>query len=198
MKIFIGSHNKDKIKEIESILTGFEVLSLKEFPDAPDVDEDKDTIEGNACKKAIENARFTGLLTAADDTGLFVRALNDKPGAYSARYAGEGCSYQDNREKMLREMEGVTDRYAEFRTVVALADKNGLVATAHGVVAGEITTEELGDLGFGYDSIFKVTETQKTFAQMTNFEKNKISHRALAFLKIKEHIEQYFETSKEK
>lgn len=198
MKIFIGSHNKDKIKEIESILTGFEVLSFKEFPDAPDVDEDKDTIEGNACKKAVENARFTGLLTAADDTGLFVRALNDKPGVYSARYAGEGCSYQDNREKMLREMDGVTDRYAEFRTVVALADKNGLIATAHGVIAGEITTQELGELGFGYDSIFKVTETQKTFAQMTDSAKNRISHRALAFLKIKEHIEQYFETSKEK
>lgn len=198
MKIFIGSHNKDKIKEIKNILKGFEILSLKEFPDAPDVNEDKDTIEGNACKKAVENAQFTGLLTVADDTGLFVRALDDNPGVYSARYAGEGCSYQDNREKMLREMKGVSDRYAEFRTVVALADKNGLIATAHGIVVGEITTHELGELGFGYDSIFKVTETQKTYAQMTDSAKNKISHRALAFLKIKEYIEQYFETSKEK
>lgn len=197
MKIFIGSQNRDKIKEIKNILEGYEILSLNEFPDAPDVVEDKETIEGNACKKALENAEFTGLLTVADDTGLFVRALQDKPGVYSARYAGENCSYQDNREKMLLEMKGVTDRYAEFRTVVALADKNGLIATAHGVVVGEITTQELGDTGFGYDSIFKVTDTQKTYAQMTDAEKNKISHRAKAFHKIKQYIEKHYNTSKE-
>lgn len=198
MKIFIGSKNRDKIKEIKEILKGYEILSLNEFPDAPDVIEDKDTIMGNAIKKACENAQFTGLLTAADDTGLFVRALDNQPGVYSARYAGEKCSYQDNRSKMLKEMSGKEDRYAEFRTVVALADKTGLVATAEGIVPGQITTEEIGDSGFGYDSIFKVSETQKTYAQMSDTEKNQISHRAKAFFLIKEEIMKYYETSKER
>ena len=188
MRIFIGSKNRDKIKEIKDILKEYEILSLNEFPDAPDVIEDKDTIMGNAVKKAIENAQFTGLLTAADDTGLFVRALDNQPGVYSARYAGEECSYQDNRRKMLQEMSGKEDRYAEFRTVVALADKTGLIATAEGIVPGEITTKELGDSGFGYDSIFKAAETQKTYAQMSDNEKNQISHRAKAFFLIKEEL----------
>lgn len=189
MKLFIGSKNKDKIKEIKEILQDFEILSLNEFPDAPDVIEDKDTIMGNAIKKAIENAQYTGLLTAADDTGLFVRALDNQPGVYSARYAGDKCSYLDNRKKMLSEMSGKEDRYAEFRTVVALADKNGLIATAEGIVPGEITNEEIGDSGFGYDSIFKVAETKKTYAQMSDKEKNMISHRAKAFFLIREKLE---------
>ncbi len=191
MKIFVGSKNKDKIKEIKKILHDYEILSLSEFPDAPDVIEDKDTIAGNAKKKAVENAQYTGLLTVADDTGIFVRALDNRPGVYSARYAGDQCSYKDNRDKMLREMSDKEDRYAEFRTVVALADKSGLVAIAEGVVPGEITKEELGNSGFGYDSIFKVATTQKTYAQMSEEEKNKISHRARAFILIKEEIEKY-------
>lgn len=197
MKIFIGSKNRDKIKEIKEILNDCEILSLNEFPDAPDVIEDKETIIENAVKKAIENAQYTGLLTAADDTGLFVRALDNRPGVYSARYAGEECSYKDNRDKMLLEMKSKEDRYAEFRTVVALADKNGLVATAEGIIPGEIINQEMGDSGFGYDSIFKVAETNKTYAQMSDLEKNKISHRAKAFFLIREEIIKYFNTSKE-
>lgn len=197
MKIFVGSKNKDKLKEIKAILNDYEILSLNEFPQAPDVVEDKTTITENAIKKAIENAHFTGLLTVADDTGLFVKALDNQPGVYSARYAGQQCSYKDNRDKMLLEMKGKTDRYAEFRTVVALADKDGLIATAEGIVPGEITTQELGDSGFGYDSIFKVAETQKTYAQMSDEEKNKISHRAKAFFLIREKITKYYKTSKE-
>jgi len=192
MKIFIGSKNKDKIKEIKDILQGYEILSLNEYPDAPDVIEDKDTITENAIKKAIENAQYTGLLTAADDTGLFVRALDNQPGVYSARYAGEKCSYKDNRNKMLREMRDKEDRYAEFRTVVALADKRGLIATAEGIVPGEIINKEVGDSGFGYDAIFKVAETQKTYAQMSDKEKNQISHRAKAFFLVKEELKKYF------
>ena len=198
MKIFIGSKNRDKIKEIKAILHHYEVLSLNEFPDAPDVLEDKDTITENAIKKAIENAQYTGLLTAADDTGIFVRALDNQPGVYSARYAGEECSYKDNRDKMLQEMSNKKDRYAEFRTVVALADSNGLIATAAGIVPGEITEKEIGHSGFGYDSIFMVAETQKTYAQMSDEEKNKISHRAKAFFLIKEELKKYFMTSKER
>ncbi len=198
MKIFIGSKNRDKIKEIKEILGDYEILSLKEFPDAPDVIEDKDTITENAIKKAVENAQYTGLLTAADDTGLFVRALKNEPGVYSARYAGENCSYQDNRVKMLKEMNDKEDRYAEFRTVVALADERGLIATAEGIVPGRITFEEKGDSGFGYDSIFEVKETGKTYAQMSDNEKNQISHRAKAFFLIKEDIKKYYENSKER
>ncbi len=198
MKIFIGSKNRDKIKEIKEILGDYEILSLNEFPDAPDVIEDKDTITENAIKKAVENAQYTGLLTAADDTGLFVRALNNEPGVYSARYAGEKCSYQDNRVKMLKEMNDKEDRYAEFRTVVALADERGLIATAEGIVPGQITSQEMGDSGFGYDSIFEVKETGKTYAQMSDKDKNQISHRAKAFFLIKEDIKKYYENSKER
>ncbi len=198
MKIFIGSKNLDKIKEISDILAGYEILSLKEFPNLPEVIEDKDTIKDNAIKKAVENAQFTGILTVADDTGLFVRALDNRPGVYSARYAGEDCSYEDNRNKMLQEMQGLQDRYAEFRTVVALADKTGLIAIATGIVPGEITNQEIGESGFGYDPIFKVNETNKTYAQMSDSEKNTISHRAKAFSLIKQDIEKYYQTSKEK
>lgn len=193
MKVYIGSKNKDKIKEIRDILKDYEIVSLTEYPQAPEVIEDKDTITENAVKKAIENAQYTGLLTVADDTGLFVRALNDRPGVYSARYAGESCSYEDNRKKMLAEMKDQNDRYAEFRTVVALADKNGLIATAQGIVPGQITQEEIGDSGFGYDPIFHVNEANKTYAQMSDKEKNMLSHRAKAFFLIKEDIKKYYQ-----
>lgn len=198
MKIFIGSKNKDKIKEIKEILTEYKIVSLTEFPNAPEVIEDKETIKDNAIKKAVENAQYTGLLTVADDTGLFVRALDNRPGVYSARYAGENCSYEDNRNKMLEEMQGLQDRYAEFRTVVALADKTGLIAIATGIVPGEITKQEIGKSGFGYDPIFKVKETNKTYAQMSDSEKNQISHRAKAFFLIKEDIKKYYQKSKER
>jgi XTP/dITP diphosphohydrolase len=121
------------------------------------------------------------MLTLADDTGLFVDALDGKPGVHAARFAGENCTYKDNRDKMLREMEGKTNRKAQFRTVVAFASLEELIETAQGKIDGTITESEIGTGGFGYDPIFRADETGKTFGEMSEKEKNKISHRGRAF-----------------
>ncbi|MCF7794442.1 MAG: RdgB/HAM1 family non-canonical purine NTP pyrophosphatase [Candidatus Cloacimonetes bacterium] len=186
MKLLIATRNKDKIIEIKEILKDLDVAIISAFdiPGMPDVIEDRDTIEGNAIKKAEECAAFSGLNALADDTGLFVDALGGAPGVYAARYAGENCTYKDNRVKMLREMTGKTNRKAQFRTVVAFASPKGIIATAEGKVDGEITNEEIGTGGFGYDAIFRATETGKTFGEMSQQEKEKISHRGRAFRKI--------------
>ncbi len=186
MKLLIGSKNKDKIIEIKEILKelDLDIVSATDFPELPDVEEDRDTIEGNAELKAITYAKATGLLTLADDTGLFVDALNGEPGIYSARYAGENCSYKDNRIKLLKEMEGKKNRKARFKTAVCLADKFGLIATVFGKVEGKITESEIGNKGFGYDNIFLVDETKRTFGEMEDFEKHLISHRGRAFANI--------------
>jgi len=185
-QIVIASRNKDKIIEIKEILAGldFEFVPALDFPNLPDVIENKDTIAGNAIKKAMETSQNTGMLALADDTGFFVDALGGAPGVYAARYAGEVCSYKDNREKMLREMKGQNNRKAQFRTVVALASPTGLIGTAEGKVEGTITLQDEGEGGFGYDPIFRADETGKTFGEMNNHDKNKISHRGRAFRNI--------------
>ena len=186
-KLLIASGNKDKIKEIKELLSDLplQLLTKDDFSDFPDVIEDKDTIEGNAKKKATEIAKKYNLLSLADDTGFFVKALNGKPGVYAARYAGEHCSYQDNRNKILKEMKGINEREAYFETVAVLADREKIIAVTSGRVYGEISREEKGIKGFGYDSIFIVKNVGKTYAEMSEKEKNKISHRALALQKMK-------------
>ena len=186
MKLLLATRNEDKVIEIKEILKDLdvEIISASQFPNMPDVIEDKDTIKGNSIKKATECAEFSNLLTIADDTGLFVDALDGKPGVYAARYAGEDCSYKDNRLKMLKEMENIPYRNAQFRTVCALIAPNGLIATTEGIVEGKITEDEFGDNGFGYDAIFKADETGRTFGEMTLFEKETISHRSRAFNKM--------------
>ena len=186
MKLLLATRNEDKVIEIKEILKNLdvEIVSASQFPDMPDVIEDKDTIKGNSIKKATECAEFSNLLTIADDTGLFVDALDGKPGVFAARFAGEDCSYKDNRIKMLKEMKCRENRNAQFRTVCALVSPDGLIATTEGIVEGKITEEECGDNGFGYDAIFKADETGKTFGEMTLIEKEKISHRSRAFNKM--------------
>ena len=186
MKLLLATRNADKVIEIKEILKDLdvEIDSASQFPDMPDVIEDKDTIKGNSIKKATECAEYSGLLTIADDTGLFVDALEGKPGVYAARFAGENCSYKDNRVKMLEEMKGISNRNAQFRTVCALVSPDGLIATTEGIVEGKITEKEFGENGFGYDAIFKADETGKTFGEMTLIEKEKISHRSRAFNKM--------------
>ena len=193
MKLLIASQNRDKIKEIKEIMseTKMKILSISDFPNLPEVIEDKDTIEGNAIKKAMEIAAFTGLHTIADDTGLFVEALGGKPGVYAARFAGENCSYKDNRKKLLREMKDKENRKAEFRTAVAFSSPKGLIKVVTGKVEGEITEEERGTNGFGYDAIFKSVETGKTFGEMSEVEKHKISHRARALKKMIPFLKEY-------
>ncbi|MCB5272101.1 MAG: RdgB/HAM1 family non-canonical purine NTP pyrophosphatase [Candidatus Cloacimonetes bacterium] len=180
--LFFSSGNLDKVRELREILLPFSIAlhSLQDFPDCPETMEDRDSIYGNAIKKAIEGAKFTGMPALADDTGLFITALDGNPGIFSARWAGESCSYQDNREKILAEMQGQTNREAFFETAIALADRNGLISVVSGRVRGTITESERGDSGFGYDSIFEVEGLGKTYAQMSDAQKNYLSHRALA------------------
>ncbi|MDA3813740.1 MAG: RdgB/HAM1 family non-canonical purine NTP pyrophosphatase [Candidatus Cloacimonetes bacterium] len=197
MKLLLATRNEDKVIEIKEILKDLdvEIISASQFPDMPDVIEDKDTIKGNSIKKATDCAKFSNLLTIADDTGLFVEALDGKPGVHAARFAGEGCSYKDNRVKLLKEMKNVSNRNAQFRTVCALVSPDGLIATTEGTVEGKITEEEYGDNGFGYDAIFKADETGKTFGEMSQSEKEKISHRSRALKKMIPIIKKVTQTS---
>jgi XTP/dITP diphosphohydrolase len=196
--LLLASHNQDKAKELKALLSGMNIqlLTLNDFPTIVPTIEDQDTISANAMKKAFEASLKTGLVSLADDTGLFIKALNDKPGVYSARFAGEHCSYKDNRMKVLKLMEGITNRYAEFRTCVALSAPDGIISFKIGILEGNITTEERGTNGFGYDSIFMPLSFNKTYAEMTDTEKNSISHRAKAIEAIIPIIKELIESSK--
>lgn len=183
MKVVIATHNRDKMKEIQGAISelGWEVISLYDFPEITKIEENGKTLEQNALIKAREVFKETGLPTISDDTGLEVDALDGAPGVYTARYAGEDCSYSDNVNKMLKEMSKVPmpNRGAFFKTVMVFKDENKELIV-DGVVKGKISRESKGEDGFGYDPIFYVTEYDKTFAEMTMSEKNKISHRGNA------------------
>ena len=179
-KLVIASANPDKVAELrEMLIEHFDVVARPS--DAPDTIEDQSTLLGNATKKAREIVAATGIAALADDTGLFVRALGDRPGVFTARYAGESATYGENVAKLLRELDGVEDRRAEFRTCVVVAYPDGTTIDAMGVVDGNIAAVEMGDGGFGYDPVFCPTEDDgRSFGQMTKAEKHAISHRARA------------------
>ncbi len=180
-EIVLASRNPNKIEELRELLSlpDLRVLSTADFPELEEVDEDALTLEGNALKKAHYVAMVTGLPSLADDTGLEVSALNGAPGVYSARYAGEQASYDDNVEKLLSEMENIEQRKAQFRTVVAFvdADKQWMF---EGVCRGHISRYRKGVKGFGYDPIFVPDGFEQSFAEMGSKQKNSISHRGLA------------------
>ena len=180
-RLVCASANPDKVAEIAAILDG--VVELLPRPaDVPDVVEDADTLVGNARLKASAFCAATGMPAVADDTGLEVNALGGAPGVYAARYAGEGCTYQDNRRKLLAEMAGVEDRTARFRTVAIVVWPDGAEVHVEGVCSGVITTEERGEVGFGYDAVFQPDEGGgRTFAEMEPDAKHAISHRGRAF-----------------
>ena len=183
MEILLATHNKNKIIEIKNALQelDIEILSLDDYPDMPDVIEDGDTLEHNSLKKAREIYEYSGITTLADDTGLEVECLNGDPGVYSARWAGEDCSYEDNNRKMLKELNGVNidRRDAVFRCVITLFGE-GLHETTEGVLSGKIIEDFKGQKGFGYDPIFQPKGFEITLAEMSLDDKNKISHRGLA------------------
>lgn len=187
MKLLLATHNKHKITELKDALknTGFEILSLDDIPNLPEVIEDGDTLEHNSLKKARELFEHTGIITLADDTGLEVEHLNGEPGVYSARWAGEGCTYKDNCEKLLRELHNVApnERKASFRCVITLFGKD-IFKTAEGVLNGYIIDHYRGTEGFGYDPLFVPEGYNVTLAEMSLDEKNKISHRGLAVKKM--------------
>ena len=178
-RLVVASKNPDKIREIEQVLlpVGLANEIVRDL-DWPDVDETGDTLVENALLKAREVCEATGLPAVADDTGLEVDALDGAPGVWTARFAGPTATYDDNVALMLERLEGVVDRAARFRTVVALVFPDGAEITAEGWVDGVITTERRGSEGFGYDPIFEVAG--RTLAEMTAGEKNESSHRARA------------------
>ncbi len=190
MDLVCASANPNKYSEISQILSG--VVNLIPRPaEIPEVVEDADTLEGNARLKAIAVRMATGCAAVADDTGLEVDALGGAPGIFSARYAGEDASYEDNVSKLLEAMREVTveERSARFRTVALVAWQDGTETIAEGVVEGVIADRPSGAGGFGYDSVFIPTAGGgKTFAEMGDEEKNAISHRGAAFRSLKEHL----------
>ena len=189
-ELVLATRNRHKGEELAVLLgdLGIRIRTLDEFPDAPDVVEDGATCEANAIKKAKAIARATGLPAVADDTGLEVDALEGRPGVFAARYAGEAATYQDNCQKLLRELAAVPQkqRTARFLTVAAIAMPAGKVQVTHGMLEGLITEAPKGDRGFGYDPVFLVPELGKTLAELTAEEKNRVSHRAKAFAKVRE------------
>lgn len=182
MKLLIASNNKNKILEIKSKLSNssLEIVSPIELGiENFDVEETEETLEGNAELKAKAFYEKTVLASFSDDTGLFVEALDGRPGVYSARYAGENASFKDNCEKLLGELEGVENRNAYFRTVICFYDGNKS-EFIDGICKGKIIKEMRGDKGFGYDPIFVPEAYQNTFAELDSSVKNEISHRGKA------------------
>ncbi len=194
MKLVLATGNSDKLKEMKALLAKLpiEVTSKDEMGFADlDVDETGETLEDNAELKARALYEATGEWVLADDTGLFVDALDGAPGVYSARYAGEHATYEDNRKRLLSALEGVDDRSAAFRTVVCLIDKAGQAIFLEGVCPGAIAVVERGEMGFGYDSIFVPEGWDRSFAEMTDEEKNAISHRGNALALVAKGLEKW-------
>jgi XTP/dITP diphosphohydrolase len=197
MKVVIATHNKDKLKELKkgfSTLT-IDLVDLFSFPEVGEIIEDGKTLKENALIKAKAVYDITGLPAIADDTGLEVDALGGKPGVFTARFAGENCSYSDNVNKMLKVMKNIkkSERGAVFKTVMAFYDGKEELC-AEGFVKGIITENKKGLAGFGYDPIFYVVEEGKTFAEMTIEQKNIISHRGRAIKNLLPKLNLYFNT----
>lgn len=180
-KLVFASNNAHKLSEIRAILGDrIEIISLSDLQCHEEIPETADTLEGNALIKARYVWEHYGLYCFADDTGLEVEALGGAPGVYSARFAGEHASFKDNVSLLLERLSGVAaPRRARFRTVIALIDEYG-THFFEGSVDGEITLERSGDHGFGYDPIFRPEGREETFAQLTEQEKNSMSHRSRA------------------
>lgn len=182
-KLIFATHNTNKLIEIKSAVNSFEVVGLKEIGIYDDISETGTTLEENALIKSQYIYQKTGLSCFADDTGLEVEALGGRPGVYSARYAGEHATAEENMQKLLLEMDGQKNRNACFRTVISLI-LNGEEYFFEGKVLGEILLQKTGDDGFGYDPIFKPTGYDQSFAEMTMKQKNEISHRGVAVKKL--------------
>jgi XTP/dITP diphosphohydrolase len=180
MQLVFASNNKNKIKEIQLLVpSDIQILSLEDIGCLEDIPETADTIEVNAILKANYISENYGYNCFADDTGLEVEALDGEPGVYSARYAGEHRDANDNMEKLLANLEGKSNRNAQFKTVIAL-NLDGKQNLFAGVINGKIIEEKIGTNGFGYDPIFIADGYSKTFAELTLEEKSVISHRGLA------------------
>ncbi len=188
LELVFATHNLHKVKEVAAIIgSRFIIKSLSDLSFFEDIPETADTISGNALQKArFVFSRFH-CNCFADDTGLIVEALDNRPGVYSARYAGENASYEDNVRKLLKELEGKTNRKAAFVTVIAVII-DGKEHLFEGRIEGEIIKETRGTGGFGYDPVFLPAGSELTFAEMEESLKNKMSHRAVALNKMLEYF----------
>lgn len=184
MKIVFATGNMNKLEELERAMpAGIELIGLNDLGITEDIPEDHETLVENALQKAHYVFEKSGMTCFADDTGLEINALDGAPGVYSARYAGESKSAEANMTKVLSQLEGIINRNARFRTVIAFVGQ-GEERTFEGVVEGKILEKRQGEKGFGYDPIFQPEGEERSFAQMTLEEKNTMSHRARAFKKL--------------
>ena len=194
-KIVFATGNAGKVKEIQMIMadTGMEVLSMKEAGISRDIEEDGKTYEENAMIKAREVAKYTDAIVMADDSGLEIDYLNKEPGIYSARYMGEDTPYSVKNANLIERLEGVADadRTARFVCAIAAVLPDGTELTTRATIEGRIGYEEKGSHGFGYDPIFYVPQFGKTTAELTEEEKNQVSHRGKALQLMKEELRKY-------
>jgi XTP/dITP diphosphohydrolase len=203
-EIVVATKNRGKLTELAEIMDGLGLLrlvtlrSLADFPDYPDVVECGKTFEENALIKAREAARRTARVAVADDSGIEVDALGGAPGVMSARYAGEGSSDEQNNEKLLRDLSGAPEekRGARFVAVIAVVSPDGREKTVRGECVGLITTFPRGSKGFGYDPIFYYPPLGRTYSEMTEAEKNEISHRRRAIEALCEVLPDFLERSR--
>ena len=188
-ELILASNNAHKVEEIKSILEDYSILTLKDINYTEEIVEDGTTFEENALIKARTICKYSGKTAISDDSGLSVELLDGRPGVYSARYAGEQKSSEDNINLLLKNLEN-KERTAQFKTIFTLCINNDFFSF-EGIVKGEITTEKYGEKGFGYDPIFIPDGYDQTFAQMPSDLKNKISHRGIALRKLVEFLKKY-------
>lgn len=197
MELLVATKNKKKLREIRDILKGLnlKIVSLADFPKTPRIIENGKTFRANAAKKALKIARFSKKLTLGEDSGLCVDALGGAPGVYSSRFSGKGKSDLKNNQKLLKLLQGQSPqkRKAHYVCAVALADKKGLLGIVEGKCYGVIAFEMKGRCGFGYDPLFLIPKYKKTFAQLGEGIKHKMSHRFLALEKARKIIKNYIE-----
>ena len=182
-KIVFATGNPNKLKEIKSAINNFEIIGLKDLGITEEIPETGDTLKKNALQKAKYVYDKTGLDCFSDDTGLEIEAINNRPGVYSAMYAGSDCNAEDNMRKVLEELGETTNRTAQFKTIISLI-LQGKEYFFEGVVKGEILKDKTGKDGFGYDPIFRPLGYKESFAEMSIAQKNEISHRGLAVKKL--------------
>lgn len=187
-KIVFATNNANKLKEVRQALPDYNIVSLKEIGCFEELPEEQDTLQGNALQKATYVFEHYNVACFADDTGLLVKALNNEPGVYSARYAGPECNSDRNMELLLENLIEKNDRTAKFQTVICLITSSGKQQFFEGEVQGEILTARTGDDGFGYDPIFQPIGYDISFAEMDMKLKNEISHRGLAVKKLIEYL----------
>ena len=185
--LVLATRNQGKISEFKGLISKYkiEIKGLEDFGPIPTIREDGETFEDNAYKKAHFTAKVIGLPAIADDSGLMVDALGGDPGVRSARYSGEEATDEDNNRKLLEAMKGVANRKATFRCVIAIAVPSGLALIYEGICHGEIAHGLRGKNGFGYDPLFYYPPLKKTFAQLSQEEKNGVSHRGKAMAELK-------------